>query len=158
MRHLPAFGGEELIRSSGRLPWLGVVRVALGATVLLCGCTSSADDPLSTVRGDSCLQRFPPIETLPADSISPEQACVLAEVALKAFAYADPSISGVEPSDTAVIESILIVPMREVDMGGRTIQSYWAVGFSLNGRPYDVEVDIDRATAHAQVRLVHKPL
>lgn len=134
---------------------------AVLACLVLISCNHAEDEgrPASASQAN----RYPcgsiriQIRAVPEDSLAVAERCNLVKIALASLAQAEES-SGVDPADTSVIVSALLVPISEETPEGAIVRRTWHITFDLQGRPYDAEVIIDRSSGEAKVTRIHKPL
>ena len=126
---------------------------------LLCGaCKRSVEkeEASGAVTGELCGPRRIRTHAEPEDSIDPRERCRLVDLAFERLRTATPE-SGLVPGDTAAVASALVVPLSQAAPDGVPLKSAWHVALSLDGRPYDAEVIIDRGTGEGTAHRVHKP-
>lgn len=131
-----------------------------GISSFLGSCTP--EERTRTERADAephqtCANREIPVRVVPEDSLLPAERCRLVDLAVASMGNAL-GTSGVLPSDTSAVESALLVSLSETTPEGTLIRATWHVTLSLEGRPYDAEVIIDRSSGQVTVSRIHKPL
>jgi hypothetical protein len=150
-----AFGG---LWQHKHLSW---TRVALVASTACIACTGTSSDRSERRASDVAVERCEglsaPVDAVPPDSVSNEMRCQLARRAIASLALSRPA-DGVERGDTALVSRVLITPLTEELANQVASRATWHVSLSLQGRPYDAEVVIDRQTDSLSVIRSHKPL
>jgi hypothetical protein len=105
----------------------------------------------------ACTARVANIQAVPEDSFPPAERCRLVNLAVASVAEAGAD-TGLEPADTAAIRSALLVPLSQTTPEGALIRATWHVTLSLEGRPYDAEVIVDRGNGGVAAARIHKPM
>jgi ABC-type Fe3+-hydroxamate transport system substrate-binding protein len=129
-----------------------VVVLALGA------CRSNEPSAISkagSASQRSCTPRVVTIRAAPEDSFPLAERCRLVNLAVASVAGAAPN-TGLQPADTAAITSALLVPLSQTTPDGTLIRATWHVTLSLENRPYDAEVIVDRSSGQAMATRIHK--
>jgi hypothetical protein len=150
-----AFGG---LWQHKDLSWTRVVFVASTACIACTGTSSDRSERrASDVAVERCEGLSAPVDAVPPDSVSNEMRCQLARRAIAGLAKSTPA-DGVERGDTALVSRVLITPLTEQSANRVASRATWHVSLSLQRRPYDAEIVIDRQTDSLLVRRSHKPL
>jgi len=140
------------------LSWTRVAFVASTACIACAGTSSDRSDRrASDVAVERCKGLSAPVDAVPPDSVSNEMRCQLARRAIASLARSTPA-DGVERGDTALVSRVLITPLTEESANRVASRATWHVSLSLQRRPYDAEIVIDRQTDSLLVRRSHKPL
>lgn len=130
-----------------------ILSLSLGA------CRSDESAPVKQAGSEPqhCTPRVLSIEAVPEDSFSLAERCRLINLAVASVAKAGPG-TGLSPADTSAIRSALLVPLSQTDSEGTLIRATWGVALSLEGRPYDAQVIVDRGSGQVTALRTHKPM
>jgi len=126
---------------------------ALGA----CRPDESAASRAVPEAGQPCTPRVAAVEAFPADSVPESERCRLVNLAVATVGKAEPS-TGLVPGDTASIRGATVAPLSQTTPEGALVQATWHVTLHLEGRPYDAEVLVDRASGRVTATRIHKPM
>lgn len=130
----------------------------LGSIVLSLGaCRAPQEDPGAvehTRQSVECVGLQVGV-TVVAESVPPAQACEFLRTGLRVIADSSSS-TGIAAGDTALVARAIVDEIAQIDTSGVVLGEWWLVVLPLAGRPYDVEVRIDKRSSLVTARPVHK--
>lgn len=128
----------------------------LASLTVLVGC-SEAQYAEADIQGGSCIPARVSVVSFPEDSLSEADQCRLFQLAVEAISSAGPE-TGLTPSDHSAVSSVLFTPVTRVRPDGAVDSRAWHVSLTLQGRPYDAEIIVDRSTGEVTASRMHKPI
>lgn len=131
------------------------------AALAIGGCArESKSDPMlqQLVAEFRCEAEVLPTRSAPTDTLTAQERCALVQAALATVAKQGATPNGLEPADSAAAKAAYIASLTQQDSTGKAIRTYWSVNLELEGRPYDAEVQIDRASGTRSAQRTHKPI